>query len=121
VAAPYLHPRLTAIEVASSNRNGNGGGGDINIVQIFAVPRGSVVDAKTGTITTSDGEAVTDLPSVEPFVGTPPLELSAPTDQTPAPLEPIAEQPIVVIEMEPAPNVTRLDTFKAKRDEPGTA
>ena len=62
-AAPYIHARLNA--VATSNVNGNGGsGGDINIVQIIGVPRGSLVDAKTGMISTPDGAAVTDLPEL---------------------------------------------------------
>ena len=106
-AAPYLHAKLNAIAVSSTNGNG---GGDVNIVQIIAVPRGGRLDPKSGTITI-DGELVTEPPNVEPYQPTPPLEL---TDQTEQPA-PIAE-PLPVVELEPA-NVTRLDQYKAKRDD----
>ena len=53
-AAPYCHPRLAA--VSTSPVNGRDGGGDINITQIFAVPRGSRID-KSGAVTMIDGEA----------------------------------------------------------------
>jgi hypothetical protein len=94
-AAPYLHPRLNA--VATSNVPGRDGGGDINITQIFAVPRGSVVDAKTGLITTPDGAAVSDPPELRPFEGTPPLELAVITDQS-APLEPPERLPVIELD-----------------------
>jgi hypothetical protein len=111
-AAPYLHAKLNAIAVSSPNGNGHGGG-DINITQIFAVPRGAAVDVRNGTVTI-DG-ASPELASVSPFEGTPPLGL---TDQSePAPIEPR----LPVVEMEAAPNVTRLDFERAKRDEPDTA
>ena len=109
-AAPYLHAKLNAIAVSSTNGNGGNGGGDVNIVQIIAVPRGGRLDPKSGTITI-DGELVTEPPNVEPYQPTPPLEL---TDQTEQPA-PIAE-PLPVVELEPA-NVTRLDQYKAKRDD----
>ena len=107
-AAPYIHARLNA--VATSNVNGNGGsGGDINIVQIIAVPRGGKLDPKTGMITTIDGAAVSDLPELRPYEPTPPLGLS---DQTqPAPIEP----PLPIPEVDTA-NVERLDAWR-KRDD----
>jgi hypothetical protein len=111
-AAPYLHPRLaaTAIGVTSTNGGGCGsGGGDTNIVQIISIPRGALFDAKTGMITMLDGSPVTELPTVTPYECTPAL-----SDQTEQ-LAPVAE-PLPVIELDPA-NVTRLDQYKAKRDD----
>jgi hypothetical protein len=111
-AAPYLHPRLNAIAVSSPNGNGHSGGngGDVNI-QIFAVPRGAKV-TRDGTVTTIDGEVLTELPSVEPYAGTPAL-----TDQG-------AEPPLAAAPPDPLPglelgadNVTRLNTFKRNRED----
>jgi hypothetical protein len=111
-AAPYLHPRLNAIAVSSPNGKGHSGGngGDVNI-QIFAVPRGAKV-TQDGTVTTIDGEVLTELPSVEPYAGTPAL-----TDQGAEP--PLAAAPpdrLPGLELE-ADNVTRLDTFKRERED----
>jgi hypothetical protein len=107
-AAPFVHPKLSSITTSNVNFKG---GDDIRITQILAVPRGGRID-QSGTITI-DGELVSELPSVEPYEGTPPL--SAITDQTqPAPLEP--PQPLPVVEVDTA-NVTRLDQFKTRRDE----
>ena len=108
-AAPYVHARLNAVGITPTNGNGGNGGGDVNIVQIIAVPRGGRLDPKSGTITI-DGELVTEPPNVEPYQPTPPLEL---TDQTEQPA-PIAEP--LLSSVEPA-NVTRLDQYKAKRDD----
>src|SRR6476469_7041422 len=66
-SAPYLHARLTATSVTSTNSHG----GDINIVQIYAVPRGARV-AKDGTVTTIDGMAA-ELSLVAPYEATPAL------------------------------------------------
>ena len=107
-AAPYLHPRLNAVGITSTNGNS---GGDINIVQIFAEPRGAQV-TQDGTVTTIDGEVLTELPSVEPYAGTPAL-----TDQG-------AEPPLAAAPPDPLPglelgadNVTRLNTFKRNRED----
>jgi hypothetical protein len=104
-AAPYLHPRLAA---ASITTNGNGrdynGGGDINIVQIYAVPHGGRI-ADDGSITI-DGGPVTELSSVEPYPSTPAL-----TDQREMPA-PVAE-PLPVIEVDTT-NVTPM----RRREEP---
>ena len=111
-AAPYLHAKLNAIAVSSPNGNGHSGGngGDVNI-QIFAVPRGAKV-TRDGTVTTIDGEVLTELPSVEPYAGT-----AALTDQsTAAPLEPLP-----VIEMPDDGKVVRLDPYRDRDDEPGEA
>ena len=115
-AAPYLHPRLNAVGITSTNGNS---GGDINIVQIFAVPRGARVDLKTGTATI-DGAAA-ELSPITPYAATPDFPaLSPPEVEQPAPLEPIAAQPIV--EVVDDGKVTRLDSLNNKRDEsPGTA
>jgi hypothetical protein len=113
-AASYLHPRLNA--VATSHVNGNGPSGDINIVQIVAVPRGALVDAKTGMITTIDGAAVTDLPELRPFDPTPPLELTAITDQMqPAPL---AERLEVIEPGSEQEKVASLNAYRRSREEP---
>ena len=77
-------------------------------VQILAVPRGARVE-HDGTAITIHGQAV-ELKPVEPFTGTPPLDLL--TDQReaqPAPFE--------VREMDPPANVSRLDTFRNRRDD----
>ena len=70
-AAPYLHAKLNAIAVSSPNGNGHSGGngGDMNIVKfsLCLEGRGSRED---GTVTTIDGEVLTELPSVEPYAGT---------------------------------------------------
>ena len=62
------------------------GGGDINIVQIYAVPRGARV-AKDGTVTTIDGMTA-ELSLVAPYEATPALlELTDQSGSPPAPLE----------------------------------
>jgi hypothetical protein len=109
-AAPYLHPRLNAIAVSSPNGNGHrgGNGGDVNI-QIFAVPRGAKV-TQDGTVTSIDGEVLTELLSVEPYAGTPAL-----TDQG-AELAAAPPDPLSVLELG-ADNVTRINTFKRNRED----
>jgi hypothetical protein len=109
-AAAYLHPRLAA--VATSNANGNGPNGDVNIVQIFAVPRGARVDVKDGSVITIDGES-TELSSIEPYQPTPGLDampqLPPPVEQDVLKVEPISE---------PEPdNITPLSAWR-RRDEP---
>ena len=105
-AAPYLHPRLNA--VATSNVRGGEASGDVNILQIYAIPRGALID-KSGKVTI-DGTVLSELPSITPYEGTPAL-----SDQRekPAPIGPSERLPIV--EMEPA-NVTRLDQYRDKDD-----
>jgi hypothetical protein len=113
-AAPYCHPRLSAVGLSGHGRNVSDGGGNGCVVdvitQIFAVPRGARF-AADGTVTI-EGEA-TELKPVEPYNGTPAL-----TDQTEQPAPMIAE-PLPVIEFEVPENVTRLDTFQRKRDDDG--
>ena len=114
-AAPYVHARLNAVGITSTNGNGGNGGGDVNIVQIIAVPRGGRLDPKSGTITI-DGELVTEPPNVEPYQPTPPLELTDQTEQ-PAPIEP----PLPIPEVDTA-NVERLDAWRKRGDgEPGSS
>ena len=112
-SAPYCHPRLAV--VSTSAVPGRDHDGDINITQIYGIPRGARID-QTGAVMTIDGEAV-ELTTIEPFGPTPPLEL---TDQTapPAPIEQPPERRLPVIE--PGPDdgkVMRLDTFKSRRDD----
>jgi hypothetical protein len=109
-AAPYLHAKLNAVAVSSTNGNGGGNGGDINLVQIFAVPRGARVDVKDGSVMTIDGE-VTELKPIEPYQPTPPLELTDQSEQ-PAPIEP----PLPVLEVDTS-NVTVLR--RRDDDDPG--
>ena len=101
-AAPYIHPRLTSVEM--SGRVGGGGSNVSMDVQVYAVPRGARF-GKDGSIVI-EGEA-TELKPVMPFEGTPPLGL---TDQSqPAPFEP--SLPVIEVDVS---NVTIL----RKRDEP---
>ena len=99
-AAPYVHARLSAAMV-SSHSNVNSRNDDTNVLQIFAVPRGGKIDPKDGTITV-DGDPVTELQSVEPFVGTP--ALTDKRDHHKQRVEPIVE-PLEVIEIDTS-NVT---------------
>jgi hypothetical protein len=100
-AAPFVHPKLSS--VTTSNVNTNFNGGDVNFVQIFAIPHGALID-QSGKVVI-DGEAV-EISSIEPYAGTP--GLPAPID-APAPIEP----PLPVVEVDTT-NVTVL----RKRDEP---
>ena len=111
-AAVYCHPRLSAITTSNTNYNG---GSDINIVQIYAVPRGARF-AADGTVTI-DGAAVTELSNVEPYSGTPAL-----TDelQTPASFEPPMAERLEVTEVDTS-NVTVLRRRDNDDAGPGTA
>jgi hypothetical protein len=104
-----LHPRLNA--VATSNLNGRDHGGDINIVSIIAVPRGSLVDPKTGMISTLDGTVVVEPPTITPYDGTPAL-----SDQRemPAPIEPPERLPVVELDVS---NVTPLRRRSGDEDD----
>ena len=105
-AAVYCHPRLSSI--TTSNTNVNFEGGDVNFTQIFAVPRGALID-QSGKVVI-DGEA-TELTPVTPYEGSP--SLSAITDQSqPAP---IAER-LPVLEVDTT-NVTPM----RRRDDEGPA
>jgi hypothetical protein len=112
--APYLHPRLAAVGVTTTNGNGGSGGGDINIVQILAVPRGARL-SKDGTVML-DGE-VTALKPISPYEPTPPLEL---TDQS-EPAAPLPE-PLPVIEMTDDGKVVSLRRWSSDDEsDPGAA
>ena len=83
----------------------------MNIVRIFAVPRGARV-TQEGTVTTIDGEVLTELPSVEPYAGTPAL-----TDQgAELSLAAAPPNPLPGLELG-ADNVTKLNTFKCNRED----
>jgi len=119
-AAPYCHARLNA--VARTDVKG-AGAGDINIVQIYAVPRGAALNVKDDTITI-DGEA-TPLESIEPFQGTPALtedtipggpdgpSQAVPDSSVSPPMK--QAEPLPVINIDTA-NVTRLDTYRERED-----
>ena len=107
-AAPYLHAKLNAIAVSSTNSRRRRQWRRRGIAQIFAVPRGAKLGAD-GTVTL-DGEA-TELKPVEPYNGTP--ALPALSDQSqPTPLEP----PLPVIELETA-NITRSGHVQGPADD----
>jgi hypothetical protein len=110
IAAPYLHPRLQAATITTHGNGRNYSGGDVTFVQILSVPhRGRISDDGMVVV---DGEPVTELAAITPYEGTPGLL----TDQSEQPAPPVERLPI--IEMDEPENVTRLDQFKAKRDEP---
>ena len=114
-AAPYCHARLNA--VATTNASGKGTSGDINIVQIFAVPRGAALDVKSGQVMIEGNQPV-NLNEVQPYEGTPALRTekglsdTAPSQPDPVKTGPHAE-PLPVYELD-ADNVTRLDTYRDK-------
>ena len=112
IAAPYLHPRLNAIAVASPNSDNNRDKGATNVLQILAVPRGARIEKDgTGAITI-DGEPA-KLSTLEPFTGTPALsDLRDHNDERPEP----PRERFEVREAEPPANVSRLDTFRNRRD-----
>ena len=113
-AAPYCHARLSA--VATTNPNGTGPqSGDINLVQIFAVPRGAALDLKDGVVTIEGNEA--QLKPVEPFEGTPPLRGAPDARESvalPVKIGSPRSEPLPVHNIDIV-NVTRLDTYR--RDE----
>jgi hypothetical protein len=82
----------------------------INVVQVFAVPRGGSLDINSGTITI-DGGPAEPMP-LEPFTPTPAIAIA---DQSVA--SDLLPQRLEVHEGE-ADNVTRSDTVRHKRDEP---
>ena len=80
--------------------------GSFGDIIVLSVPRGSVADTRTGLVTTPGGDAVTCQPC-EPYIGTPALTmLTAPIDTT----------PLEVVEIEPDPKVTRLDSYRDRDD-----
>ena len=58
-SAPFCHPRLAVVSTPNAPRGDvtRDGGDAVNIMQIFAVPRGSRVDIKDGTVIAIDGTA----------------------------------------------------------------
>jgi hypothetical protein len=112
-AAPYLHPKLAAMEMHRST----GKTREINVVQIYAVPRGGSVDVKAGTITI-DGKASKPT-SLEPFEPTKPLELSEQTAAAEAREEAEgfqrSEPPAPLEVMEPVGDPTKLTSLDAWR------
>jgi hypothetical protein len=111
-AAPFCHPRLSAITTNNTNVNFKPGE-DVGIVNIFSVPRGARIEAD-GKAITIDGAPV-ELETIRPFVGTPPLELP---DQSEKPA-PIVER-IEVTEIDVS-NVTPLRRRDDNEPGPGAA
>ena len=95
---PYLHPRLNAVS-AAVNVKGEATTVQNNTLNIFAVPRGASVSLKDGTACI-EGAPATDLPTVEPFEGTPAID-----DATQAPDAAPAALPVQHVDTS---NVTRL-------------
>jgi hypothetical protein len=86
-AAPFCHPRLSAVTTSNTNVNHKGDDNPTGIVNIFAVPRGAHI-THDGTGVTIDGQAI-ELQPFEPYKGTPPLGLS---DQSEPSAEPSFER-----------------------------
>jgi len=111
-AAPFCHARVAA--VATSNPNGKASSADINIVQIFSVPRGAAVDLKGGSVTV-EGKAIEHLPSIEPYEGTPRMKADAVRSDPADAAEPVKgrpyAEPLPVLDID-ADNITRLDTYR---------
>jgi hypothetical protein len=108
--APYLHPRLAVTEARVVHR-GAVTDENINVVQIFAVPRGGSLDINSGTITV-DG-APSEPVSIKPFEPTKPLELPAPT----ADLDPNLPERLEVIEPVDDNKIESLSAWRRKPDE----
>jgi hypothetical protein len=79
-AAPFIHARLAVANVTTNGSRDNNS--DINILQIYAVPRGARLNTSDGVVTI-EGKVV-EPSCVAPFDPTPPLEL---VDNSPSPSE----------------------------------
>ena len=116
-AAPFCHAKLNAITTASSKSASNNA--ELNIVQIFSVPRGAALDLKAGTVSIEGNDSL-DLKPVEPYEPTPALRTTeppatpqeGPSDRGPAVQAPHSE-PLPIIELD-TDNITRLDTYRDK-------
>jgi hypothetical protein len=103
VLAPFLHPRLAAVELGHRKV---GRAETVDVVQVFAVPRGARIGPDGVVI---DGAAV----EIEPFTPTPSLlELS---DQTAVCAPP--EPPLEVIEPADDNKVESLSAWRRRTDE----
>ena len=111
LAAPYVHARLSAAMVSThSSSSKSRDNGDTNGLQILAVPRGAGSALKTG-----QSRSMASLASwkpIEPFTGTPALTDQRDYNERAEPERARFE----VSELEPPQNVTRMDSFKNKRD-----
>jgi hypothetical protein len=106
-----VHARLSAAMVSTHSSSSNSrDNGDTNGLQILAVPRRCRVNTKDGTITI-DGEPG-ELKPLEPFTGTPALTDQRDYNERAEPERARFE----VSELEMPQNVTRMDSFKNKRD-----
>jgi hypothetical protein len=114
VCAPYLHARRAAVEVANTNTyRGEGVAGEtINVVQIFAVPRGGSLDITAGTITI-EGTPLEPMSIVEPYEPTPPIGQLTDQTQTAVCAPP---EPLPVIEPDGDPTkLASLDAWRRKK------
>ena len=105
---PYLHPRLSATAMLNAP-GGSGGDSNERTLIVGSVPRGSYIDRETGEIIFPPD---TGLGPFEPFKATHDWTTTALTDQRSEP-EPV---PFEVVELTPPKNVTRIDTFRNRRD-----
>lgn len=118
-AAPYVHARLNAVATSAVAGRDKEGGGDVNIIQIFAVPRGAALDLKSGQVLI-EGKADVELTPVEPYEGTPPLRskelVNVDNTGTSPPVAGLPQhEPLPVFDVDVA-NVTRLDTYRRDED-----
>jgi hypothetical protein len=111
-SAPYCHSKLNAVAVSAHVNSNSRDNGNTNVLQIYSVPHGGKIDPKDGTITIEGAAA--ELRPIEPFVGTPPLLVDR-RDHHDRRAEPVVER-FEVIEAEASENVSRLDTFRNRRD-----
>ena len=108
---PFLHPRLSAVMTSAlSGQGGQPNGVSETPLRVFAVPRGSSINVKTGEICFPPGVEPQEL---APFRGTDDWTRTALTDQREP--EPILEG-LEVHEVDIS-NVTRLDFDRGKRDD----
>jgi hypothetical protein len=112
-AAAYCHPRLSAS--ATTSLNTPPGSGNTVSLNVWAIPHGAQI-GDNNQIVWPNG----DTEPAEPFENyaqpTPPLTpLPALTHHRAEP------EPFEVEELEPSENVTRLDVFKNRRDDDGSA
>ena len=104
-SAAYCHPRLGMVTTVPPPASG----GCINNITIITIPRGAMLDVKSGLITVDGSPAAPD--PFEPFSPTP--ELAA----LPAPIEP--EPEVEEIEPEADGKIERLDSWRRRSGDDG--
>jgi hypothetical protein len=109
-AAPYVHARLSAAMVTAHSNTSSRGDDNTNALQVLSVPKGARVNTKNGIITI-DGER-SELQPIEPFTGTPALTDKRDHNDRDEP----ERERFEVTEITPPENVSRLDSFRNRRD-----